>query len=137
MCWYTRAPVQLAWSSPPGDSGYEVLPANGDLTAAEVELLEVAITGTTACAAPSVSTAGDEYSYYVLIDCPPSLNMLTINGLVAADGVMIAMQCEYFALEGLAALLRYHRRASRDKVSIPHWRSRWILRTNVRSRATA
>lgn len=85
------------------ESFYAVVPANGDLTAAEVELLSVeqrelrlrtALTG----------VAG-EYDF-ILVDCPPSLNMLTINALVAADGVIIAMQCEYFALEGLAALVR-------------------------------
>ena len=87
---------------PAGESGYDVLPANGDLTAAEVELLEADNKERRLRAA--LHEVAGQYDY-VLIDCPPSLNMLTINGLVAADGVIIAMQCEYFALEGLAALL--------------------------------
>jgi chromosome partitioning protein len=97
-----RAPVQLVVQVA-GESGFDVLPANGDLTAAEVELLQVDHRERRLRAAlAEVSGLYD----YILIDCPPSLNMLTINGLAAADGVIIAMQCEYFALEGLAALLR-------------------------------
>lgn len=87
---------------PAGSSGYDVLPANGDLTAAEVELLKADNRDRRLRAA--LTEAAGHYDY-VLVDCPPSLNMLTINGLVASDGVIIAMQCEYFALEGLAALL--------------------------------
>ena len=96
-----RAPVNLV-ALPAGESGYDVLPSNGDLTAAEVELLEVEHRER------RLRTALSEVSGlydYMLIDCPPSLNMLTLNGLVAADGVIIAMQCEYFALEGLTALM--------------------------------
>jgi len=96
-----RAPVNLV-ARPAGDSGYDVLPANGDLTAAEVELLEVEHRERRLRTA--LSEVAGLYDY-VLIDCPPSLNMLTLNGLVAADGVIIAMQCEYFALEGLTALI--------------------------------
>lgn len=87
---------------PAGDSGYNVLPANGDLTAAEVELLGVEHRERRLRSA----LAGVAAHYdYILIDCPPSLNMLTLNGMVAADGVVIAMQCEYYALEGLSALM--------------------------------
>ena len=85
----------------PQDSGFAVLPANGDLTAAEVELLDMDGRET------RLKTALAEISAkfdYILIDCPPSLNMLTLNALVAADGVLIPMQCEYYALEGLSAL---------------------------------
>jgi chromosome partitioning protein len=83
-------------------AGYALLPANGDLTAAEVELMsrpesERRLRGALASAADSFD--------YVIIDCPPSLNMLTLNALVAAQGVIIPMQCEYYALEGLTALL--------------------------------
>ena len=97
-----RAPVRRV-AQPAGASGYNVVPANGDLTAAEVELLQVEQKEGRLRAALSEVTG--DYDY-ILIDCPPSLNMLTINGLAAADGVIIAMQCEYYALECLAALLR-------------------------------
>ena len=96
-----RAPVNLV-DQHAGESGFDVLPANGDLTAAEVELLDVDNRERRLRAA-LIEVSG-EYDY-MLIDCPPSLNMLTLNALVAADGVIIAMQCEYFALEGLTALV--------------------------------
>ena len=85
-----------------GEAGYDVLPANGDLTAAEVELLDIDHKERRLRSA----LAGVDGRYdYILIDCPPSLNMLTLNGMVAAEGVVIAMQCEYYALEGLSALM--------------------------------
>jgi len=90
-------------------AAFTVLPANGDLTAAEVELLQIEQRERRLRAA--LATPGADYEY-ILIDCPPSLNMLTLNGLVAADGVIIAMQCEYFALEGLSALMDTVRRVA-------------------------
>jgi chromosome partitioning protein len=81
---------------------FDVLPANGDLTAAEVELIDTQHKEKRLEAA--LLAVRDDYDY-ILIDCPPSLNMLTLNGLVAADSVLIPMQCEYFALEGLSALM--------------------------------
>lgn len=84
------------------ESGFAVLPANGDVTAAEVELITAE--GRERRLRTALAEVQSQYDF-VLIDCPPSLNLLTLNGLVAADGVMIAMQCEYFALEGLSALL--------------------------------
>ena len=82
---------------------YDVIPANGDLTAAEVEMLSMMMKEHRLKAA--IKKVRDRYDY-VLIDCPPSLNMLTVNALVAAEGVMIPMQCEYYALEGISALLQ-------------------------------
>ena len=84
------------------DAGYDLMPANGDLTVAEVALkgkqsAELSLR-------TALSRLKSKYDY-ILIDCPPSLNMLTLNALVAADSVMIPMQCEYYALEGLSALL--------------------------------
>lgn len=81
---------------------YDLVPANNDLAGAQVELVneqarERRLRG-------ALQPLRDQYQY-VLIDCPPALNMLTINALVAADTVMIPMQCEYFALEGLTALV--------------------------------
>lgn len=84
------------------EGGFDVLPANGDLTAAEVELLN--LIGREARLRLALESVRANYDY-ILIDCPPTLNMLTVNALTAADAVLIPMQCEYFALEGLSALL--------------------------------
>ena len=92
-------------TSPSG--GYGVLPANGDLTAAEVELIDV--DGKELRLKTGLSQAAASFDY-VLVDCPPSLNMLTVNAMVACDSILITMQCEYFALEGLSALLSTVRR---------------------------
>ena len=95
------APIdEVIKASPTGN--FSVLPANGDLTAAEVQLLdkdnkEFSLKNALA----NTQTAFD----YVLIDCPPSLNMLTVNAMIAADSVIIPMQCEYYALEGLSSLM--------------------------------
>jgi chromosome partitioning protein len=83
-------------------AGFSIVPANADLTAAEVELLKSGAGQHSLRRA--LEPALEEYDY-ILIDCPPSLNMLTVNALVAARSVMIPMQCEYYALEGLSALL--------------------------------
>jgi len=83
-------------------AGYDLVPTNGDLTAAEVELMNAAERERRLRQA--LAPVRERYDY-ILIDCPPSLNMLTLNALVAADSVMIPMQCEYYALEGLSALL--------------------------------
>lgn len=82
--------------------GFHILPANGDLTAAEVELLDMP--NKERRLADALKTVIQFYDY-IVIDCPPSLNMLTLNALVAADGVIVPMQCEYYALEGLSALM--------------------------------
>jgi chromosome partitioning protein len=80
----------------------DVVPANGDLTAAEVALLSV---DDREQRLKQALESGTQRYDFVIIDCPPSLNMLTLNALVAANSVLITMQCEYFALEGLSALL--------------------------------
>src|SRR5690606_24735249 len=97
--------------------GYALLPANADLTAAEVELLEMKMKESRL----RYALAGvRENCDFILIDCPPSLNMLTVNGLVAADGVIIPMQCESCALEGLSALVTTIQRIG------------WLLNANLK-----
>jgi chromosome partitioning protein len=82
--------------------GYDLLPANRELAGAEVELVELSHReGRLKAALASVQ---DDYDF-VFIDCPPSLSLLTLNGLVAAHAVLIPMQCEYYALEGLSDLV--------------------------------
>ncbi|MCQ6483052.1 AAA family ATPase, partial [Vibrio parahaemolyticus] len=75
-------------------AGYDVIGSNGDLTAAEVCLTKKSSSPQTLLHA--LEPIQSEYDY-ILMDCPPSLNMLTLNGLVTAHRVFIAMQCEYFA----------------------------------------
>jgi chromosome partitioning protein len=84
-------------------AGFTLLPANQDLVAAEVRLLTLPIGRETKL---RHALEPKRYDFdVILIDCPPALNMLTVNALVAADSVLIPMQCEYYALEGLSALL--------------------------------
>ena len=87
-------------TSPKG--GYQVLGANRELAGAEVELVELERRERRLKAALAAVAA--DYDF-VLIDCPPSLSLLTLNGLCAAHGVIVPMQCEYFALEGLSDLV--------------------------------
>jgi chromosome partitioning protein len=103
---------------------FALLPANADLTAAEVGLRgrkngELALRN-------ALAPLRERYAY-ILIDCPPALSMLTVNALAACDGVLIPMQCEYYALEGLSALID-----TTDKVRAvinPQLRIEGILRT--------
>jgi len=81
---------------------YDVLGANRDLAGAEVELVDVERRERRLKEA--IAKVANDYDF-VLIDCPPSLSMLTLNGLCAAHGVIVPMQCEYFALEGLSDLV--------------------------------
>ncbi len=85
------------------DGGYMLLPANQELTAAEVRLMTLPI-GRETKLRQALQPQRDAFDI-IFIDCPPALNMLTVNALVAADSVLIPMQCEYYALEGLTALL--------------------------------
>jgi len=84
--------------------GFMLLPANQDLTVAEVRLLTMNV-GREFKLRTALKPIRENFDV-ILVDCPPSLNMLTLNALVAADSVMVPMQCEYYALEGLSALTR-------------------------------
>lgn len=85
-------------------AGYGLVPANGTLTIAEINLLQME--EREHCLRQMLVAEEISASYdYILLDCPPSLNMLTVNALVAANSVLIPMQCEYYALEGLTGLL--------------------------------
>ena len=83
-------------------AGYDLLGANRELAGAEIELVDMDARETRLRAA--LAAVRDDYDF-ILIDCPPSLSLLTLNGLCAAHGVIIPMQCEYFALEGLTDLV--------------------------------
>ena len=85
-----------------GGCGYDILGANRELAGAEVDLVNVERREKRLRQA--IAEVADQYDF-VLIDCPPSLSMLTLNGLCCAHGVIVPMQCEYFALEGLTDLV--------------------------------
>ena len=83
--------------------GFDVIPANRELAGAEIEMVDLAERETRLKTA--LDDIRDQYDF-VLIDCPPALNLLTVNGLCAANAVVIPMQCEYYALEGLSDLVQ-------------------------------
>jgi chromosome partitioning protein len=94
--------VPIAEAIVGSSGGFDVLPGNTDLTAAEVKLMDALAREQRL--KECLAQVADRYQY-ILIDCPPSLNLLTLNALTAAHGVLVPMQCEYFALEGLSALM--------------------------------
>lgn len=111
--------------------GFDVLPANRELGGAEVELIE--LDHRELRLREALVPVRERYDF-ILIDCPPALNLLTVNGLAAADGVIIPMQCEYYALEGLTDLvntLRKVRIALNPKIEIDG-----LLRTLYDPRST-
>ena len=100
----SEAIVEAGWLSQSGQKapGYDLLAANVELTGAELELMD--LDRREYRLSDALSAIRSQYDFIVM-DCPPSLSLLTINGLVAADAVIIPMQCEYYALEGLSALI--------------------------------
>lgn len=88
----------------PAPANYDVLPSNGDLTEAEVTLARSDDPGAHLKLKGMIEEVSSHYDFVVL-DCPPSLNMLTLNAMVAATSVIVPMQCEYYALEGISALM--------------------------------
>ena len=101
----SQARVQSVWgdaAAKPGMATYHVLGANRDLAGAEVELVN--LENREKRLKNAIAEVVNDYDI-VLIDCPPSLSLLTLNGLCAAHGVIVPMQCEYFALEGLTDLV--------------------------------
>ncbi len=105
-------------------AGYDVVPANSDLTAAEVALIKVP--GKERQLRSAMGPVLTHYDW-ILIDCPPTLNMLTLNALTASDAVIVTMQCEYFALEGLSDLMST---ITQLKQTVnPHLKVGGILRT--------
>jgi chromosome partitioning protein len=85
-----------------GQGAFDIIPANDGLTVAEVNLINEF--GRELRLRRALEPHASEYDY-VLVDCPPSLSMLTVNALAAANSVLVPMQCEYYALEGLSALM--------------------------------
>ena len=100
---------EVVKKSPSG--GYDLIPANRDLSAAEIDLMQLKNPDKRLKAV--IDQIADRYDF-ILIDCPPSLSMITVNALCCARGVIIPMQCEYFALEGLSDLMHTVRMVRRS-----------------------
>jgi len=100
---------QASVKSPEG--GYDVLPANRELAGAEIDLVDME--NRERVLERAIQNTAKSYDY-ILIDCPPTLSLLTINGLASANGVIIPMQCEYFALEGLSDLVNTIKRVHQN-----------------------
>lgn len=106
------------------EAAFDILPANRDLTAAEVELLS--LVGRETRLRHALLRVVNHYDY-IIIDCPPALSMLTVNALAACGAVIIPVQCEYYALEGLTDLVGTIKRIA--KVVNPSLKIEGILRT--------
>ena len=123
-------------TSPSGN--FDVLPANRELAGAEIEMVDLERRETRLKEA--LAKHRDEYDF-VLIDCPPSLSMLTLNGLCAAHGVVIPMQCEYYALEGLSDLVntikKVHANLNRDLKIIGLLRVMFDARSTLSNQVSA
>lgn len=104
-------PMYRAIQKNPSYPNLDLLPANRDLAGAEIEL--VGVKDREAILKEALSVLGGEYDY-IFMDCPPSLGLLTLNTLVAADSVLIPIQCEFYALEGLTQLLNTIRLVQRN-----------------------
>jgi chromosome partitioning protein len=109
---------------------FDVVAGNADLTVAEVQLMKM--TQREQRLVDALQPIKSKYDY-VLIDCPPSLNMLTLNAMVAADSVLVPVQCEYYALEGLSALMETLRNIQESANTGLHLEG--ILRTMVDNRS--
>ena len=110
--------------------GLDLLPGNSDLTAAQVELLDRI--GRERVLSDALAVCAEDY-HFVIIDCPPALNILTLNALVAAESVLIPMQCEYYALEGLTDLLGTLENVR--EILNPHLEIEGLVRTMFDSRS--
>ncbi len=117
-----EAPIETAIVPTP--AGFDLLPGSRDLTAAELKLIDVLARESRL--KEQLAKLGNRY-HTILIDCPPSLHLLTINALTAAHGVLIPVQCEYFALEGLSSLIETIK-AVRTRLN-PHLEIDGLLRT--------
>ncbi len=113
------------------NGGYDLVPSNRELAGAEVEMVELEHRESRLKDALAVVAA--EYDF-ILIDCPPALNLLTVNSLTAAHAVMIPMQCEYYALEGLSDLVQTVKKV-RSHLN-PHLEIEGLLRTMYDPRNT-
>jgi chromosome partitioning protein len=115
----------------PVEGGYDLIPANSDLSGAEIELIN--LDQRERRLRDALEEIRADYDY-ILIDCPPALNLLTVNALVAAHSVLIPMQCEYYALEGLTALVGTIRKV-RESLN-PQLQIEGLLRTMYDPRNT-
>ncbi len=112
------------------ENGFDLIPGNADLTAVQVEL--IGRIGRERVLSEALSSIQDDYDF-ILIDCPPALNVLTLNALVAAHSILIPMQCEYYALEGLSDLMETLRNV--QEMINPDLEIEGILRTMHDSRS--
>jgi chromosome partitioning protein len=125
------ADVRVRAANSEKQNEYDVVPANRELAGAEVEMVDMEHRETRL--KDALAKHADEYDF-VLIDCPPALNLLTVNGLTAAHAVMIPMQCEYYALEGLSDLVQTVKKV-RAHLN-PHLEIEGLLRTMYDPRNT-